>query len=500
MIETRNGSDWVLTQHLWGPMYVDELLQIAINGDPGTDNDCLETGASDASYYALQDANYNVLAIVASDGDLAERYEYTPYGQRTIFKSPGSNDVMCHAAILESQRVTADSSEATYGICDIGHQGLMHDKEFGLIYNRARYLHSRHGRFMQQDPLGYADGMSLYEYVGSDPVGWVDPSGTRITVVQGSLKDGGEVTIRMHAYEKMRWAILSRKQNDQFRKDLRMIYDGVHRFAGNDIPNIRLEEKPFATLHPRETQHPTKRRTRDLLFSSHQMTVSQYEVDLRKDSTTAGLAMVKSVIDVIRAKRKEGRPECCNLVVYVGHNLRGWPELARLKRDLVRGKALTPHVAFIPITCMIESTHKSAYNLRLFRGISPEFLKKPRPYGFWRGARWQRLMTVFPHFMLRTKNQDRETTPEHQIQNMGHALFIIDTWAQRQLTPVFDKMKKKEMAACEHVYVHVIWGSDEMRLGPRIRGVRGTIGRGATARQTPSEKYLQAGTIEWPPK
>ena len=179
MIETRNGSDWVLTQHLWGPMYVDELLQIAINGDPGTDNDCLETGASDASYYALQDANYNVLAIVASDGDLAERYEYTPYGQRTIFKSPGSNDLLCHAAILESQRVTADSSEATYGLCDIGHQGLMHDKEFGLIYNRARYLHSRHGRFMQQDPLGYVDGMSLYEYVGSGPVSRRDALGLK---------------------------------------------------------------------------------------------------------------------------------------------------------------------------------------------------------------------------------------------------------------------------------------------------------------------------------
>jgi len=196
MIETRNGSDQTLKQHVWGLMYVDELLQIAINGDPATDNDCLETGASDVSYYALQDANYNVLGLVEADGDLAERYEYTPYGQRTIYKSPGSDDPLCHTPILESQRVTADSATATYGLCDIGHQGLMHDKEFGLIYNRARYLHPRLGRFLQRDPLnanesggGYQDGMSLYGYVRSNPVAASDPSGHRIFFKKSKVKE-----------------------------------------------------------------------------------------------------------------------------------------------------------------------------------------------------------------------------------------------------------------------------------------------------------------------
>jgi hypothetical protein len=40
-----------------------------------------------------------------------------------------------------------------------GHQGLMHDEENGLVYNRHRMLHPRAGRFMQCDPLGYVDGM-----------------------------------------------------------------------------------------------------------------------------------------------------------------------------------------------------------------------------------------------------------------------------------------------------------------------------------------------------
>ena len=83
---------------------------------------------------------------------------------------------------LESFRsAEALTGAETTSICDIGHQGLMHDKEFGLIYNRARYLHPVLGRFLQRDPLGYVDGMSMYEYVRSGPVGRLDPTGRRFT-------------------------------------------------------------------------------------------------------------------------------------------------------------------------------------------------------------------------------------------------------------------------------------------------------------------------------
>ena len=43
----------------------------------------------------------------------------------------------------------------------------------------SAYLHPRLGRFLQRDPLGYVDGMSLYEYVGSRPVTHSDRQGTR---------------------------------------------------------------------------------------------------------------------------------------------------------------------------------------------------------------------------------------------------------------------------------------------------------------------------------
>jgi len=59
MIETRNGSNKVIKQHVWGTQYVDEIIQIGTNDDPtDTEQNC------EKFYYAAQDANYNVIGLI----------------------------------------------------------------------------------------------------------------------------------------------------------------------------------------------------------------------------------------------------------------------------------------------------------------------------------------------------------------------------------------------------------------------------------------------------
>jgi RHS repeat-associated protein len=60
----------------------------------------------------------------------------------------------------------------------------------GLYYMKARYYDPSVGRFISQDPLGFAGGdVNLYGYVRNDPVNLVDPNGKNpmlIAILAGS--------------------------------------------------------------------------------------------------------------------------------------------------------------------------------------------------------------------------------------------------------------------------------------------------------------------------
>ncbi|MDI9433217.1 MAG: RHS repeat-associated core domain-containing protein [Planctomycetota bacterium] len=55
--------------------------------------------------------------------------------------------------------------------------GRRFDPETGLYYYRARYYNPSIGRFLQTDPIGYADGLNWHAYCHNNPVWGVDPFG-----------------------------------------------------------------------------------------------------------------------------------------------------------------------------------------------------------------------------------------------------------------------------------------------------------------------------------
>jgi len=165
---------------------------------------------------------------------LAERYEYTPYGKRTVYSrgwllgdldDDGAAATSADQTVMTGQFGTSDPAARSdmdgdgdvdlddftamaaqsgqsiaaadplvhhprHGsfrgrlsagnpavLCEFGHQGLQHDEENDLVYNRARMLIPFYGRFGGRDPLEYHSSQNLHEYELSTPNSFVDPDG-----------------------------------------------------------------------------------------------------------------------------------------------------------------------------------------------------------------------------------------------------------------------------------------------------------------------------------
>ncbi len=143
-------------QWVWGIAYIDEVVLRDENKDG--DGDCVD--GTDQRLYTCQDANFNVTALVDTAGTVVERVLYDAYGKHALW----------NAAWSATQSSTLYNNEVLYA-------GYRVNQESGLYQVRNRDYHATLGRWVQRDPIGYQDGMNLYEYSSSAPVSRRDPSG-----------------------------------------------------------------------------------------------------------------------------------------------------------------------------------------------------------------------------------------------------------------------------------------------------------------------------------
>ena len=116
-----------------------------------------------------------VTAVVNTSGAVQERYTYTPYGQPTIHDDDWSDTVAW---------TNSKHNEILYS-------GYRYDGETGLYHVRYRMYHPTLGRWAQRDDAEYPDGLNDFQYAIGDPLGYVDPEGSKpICVVVKDKPEG----------------------------------------------------------------------------------------------------------------------------------------------------------------------------------------------------------------------------------------------------------------------------------------------------------------------
>ncbi len=187
----RSSSNAPIRQYIWGA-YIDECIQLTTFIASRSQN--LVPG----SYYLLQDWLHRAVALTNSSGNNVETYDTDAYGNTLVFTAPGADGVW----------FTSDDLQSDYGANEVIYCGYRFDPETELYYVRARTYNPTLGRWIQRDPIGFAGGVNLYEYVGGRAVVGLDAMGRGGRVPPGfnqggnshppnpRIRDGGACCLR----------------------------------------------------------------------------------------------------------------------------------------------------------------------------------------------------------------------------------------------------------------------------------------------------------------
>ena len=152
VLEERVGGQ-TMVQYVWSPVYVDALIL--------RDRDTNGDGTLDERLWVVQDANYNVTALVDNSGNVVERYLYDPFGRVTVVDGGW-----------------VERSEGTAFAWHYLHQGGRYDDVSGLYHFRFRDYSPTLGRWTSLDPLRYdAEDVNLYRALGNNTLIRFDPYG-----------------------------------------------------------------------------------------------------------------------------------------------------------------------------------------------------------------------------------------------------------------------------------------------------------------------------------
>jgi len=192
ILETDNAGTTDQRMFAYGN-YVDEVLVMEkLAGD------------NQGMYYYGHDHLFSVCVLFDDSGAITEYTQYDAYGYARTGIGWGVDETW----------FTSDDTVADGGGSNVGNPyfftgrrlDLLDAGALPLMYYRARTYDPTTGRFLQRDPIGYADSLNAYEYGQSspdkclDPYGWVSfrigQSGEIILFAAPTLVPGIGVTVK----------------------------------------------------------------------------------------------------------------------------------------------------------------------------------------------------------------------------------------------------------------------------------------------------------------
>ena len=163
VLEERDGSGDIQRQFTYGN-YLDEVWTIDDRDGVTVANlNDSSSGTAADRHFAHSNTLYHVYGITDEDGDLVEGYQYDAYGNATVFTDGNSNGIVDFDGTDNTANWSCVNNPYQY-------TSQRYDPETGWLYYKNRYYDTDLGRFISRDPLKYADGLNLYEYVGNNPL------------------------------------------------------------------------------------------------------------------------------------------------------------------------------------------------------------------------------------------------------------------------------------------------------------------------------------------